>query len=59
MLVVAYLICFIHSCLLSLWLLACYPVMVSLCGFTLIFASLDIVMDIIAQIHACMSCEPP
>jgi hypothetical protein len=44
---------------LSSWLLACYPVMVSLCGFILIFASLDMVIDIIAEILACISYEAP
>jgi hypothetical protein len=33
---------------LSSWLLACYHVMVSLCGFTLVFANLGIMMCIIA-----------
>jgi hypothetical protein len=37
MLVLACLMCFIHS----------------------YFASLDMVMDIIAQIHACMPCKAP
>jgi hypothetical protein len=44
---------------LSSWLLACYPVMVSLCRFALILHVFGMVMDIIAQIQACVPCEAP
>jgi hypothetical protein len=41
---------------LSSWLLACYPVMVSVWIHSY-FASLGMVMNIIAQIYACIPCE--
>jgi hypothetical protein len=45
MLVVICLTCLFASFhILSSWLLACYLVMVSLCGFTLVFTSLSIMV---------------
>jgi hypothetical protein len=59
MLVVACLMCFIHSCLSQL-MATC---LLSYCGLLMwihsYFASLSLAMDIIAQIRACMPCEAP
>jgi hypothetical protein len=51
--------CFIHSCLswlMATCLLSCYGLLMWIHTY---FASLDLVMDIIAQIHKCMPCEAP
>jgi hypothetical protein len=59
MLVVACLMCFIHSWLSYLMapcLLSCYGLLMWIHTY---IASLGVVMDIIAQIHACMPCEAP
>jgi hypothetical protein len=51
--------CFIHSCLselMAICLLSCYGLFMWIYSY---FASLDMVMNIIDQIHACMSCEAP
>jgi hypothetical protein len=59
MLVVACLMCFIHSYLsylMAACLLSCYGLLMWIHSY---FASLNKVMDIIAQIHACMPCEAP
>jgi hypothetical protein len=57
MLVVAYLMCFIHSCLSYLMatsLLSYYGLLMWIHYY---FVSLGIAMDIIAQMHTCMPCE--
>jgi hypothetical protein len=59
MLVVACLICLIHSSLsylMATCLLSCYGFIMWIYTY---FASLDLVMDIITQIHTCMPCEAP
>jgi hypothetical protein len=59
MLVVACLMCFIHSCLTYLMatcLLSCYDLLMWIHSY---FASLVIMVCIIAQIHAYMPCEAP
>jgi hypothetical protein len=59
MLVVACLMCFIHSCLsylMTTCLLSCYGLLMWIHTY---FTSLVLVMDIIAQIYACMPCEAP
>jgi hypothetical protein len=59
MLVVACLMCFIHSCLSSSWLLvllSCYDLLLWIYSYSVSFG---MVMNIIAQIHACMTCETP
>jgi hypothetical protein len=56
---VACLMYFILSCLsylMATCLLSCYDLLMWIHTY---FASLDVVMDIIAQIHACMPCEAP
>jgi hypothetical protein len=59
MLVVACLMCFIHL----MPILACGYLLVTCYGLLMwihsYFASLGLMMDIIAQIHACMPCEAP
>jgi hypothetical protein len=57
MLVVACLVCFIHSCLsylMATCLLSCYGLLMWTHSY---FASLGIMVCIIAQIHACMPCK--
>jgi hypothetical protein len=54
MLVVTCLMCFIQ--LMATCLLSCYGFLMSIHTY---FASLGMVMDIIAQIHGCMPCEAP
>jgi hypothetical protein len=59
MLVVACLMCFIHSCLsffMATCLLSYYGLFVRIHSY---LASLDMVIAIIAQIHSCMPCEAP
>jgi hypothetical protein len=59
MLVVACLMCFIHSCLsllMATCVLSCYGLLIWIHFY---FASFGMVMDIITQIHACMPCEAP
>jgi hypothetical protein len=59
MFVVAYLMCFIHSCLsylMTTCLLSCYGLIMLIHSY---FISFGMKMDIIAQIYACMPCEAP